>query len=52
MYLVLDLRGGMQIFVKTWTGKMTTLDVEDVEVSDTIDNVNAKIQDNISCPLA
>ena len=34
--------GTMQIFVKTLTGKTITLDVE---ASDTIDNVKAKIQD-------
>jgi ubiquitin C len=39
---VLRLRGGMQIFVKTLTGKTITLDVEP---SDTIDNVKQKIQD-------
>ena len=33
-------RPGMQIFVKTLTGKTVTLDVE---ASDTIDNVKAKI---------
>ena len=32
----------MQIFVKTLTGKTITLDVE---ASDTIENVKAKIQD-------
>ena len=39
--LVLRLRGGMQIFVKTLTGKTITLEVES---SDTIDNVKSKIQ--------
>ena len=32
----------MQIFVRTWTGKTITLEVEP---SDTIENVKAKIQD-------
>ena len=36
LHLVLRLRGGMQIFVKTLTGKTITLDVEP---SDTIENV-------------
>lgn len=42
LHLVLRLRGGMQIFVKTLTGKTITLDVES---SDSIDAVKAKIQD-------
>ncbi|KAI5089235.1 polyubiquitin-B, partial [Silurus meridionalis] len=42
LHLVLRLRGGMQIFVKTLTGKTITLEVE---LSDTIENVKAKIQD-------
>ena len=42
LHLVLRLRGVMQIFVKTLTGKIITLNVE---ASDTIENVKIKIQD-------
>merc|ERR1712098_424761 len=39
LHLVLRLRGGMQIFVKTLSGKIITLEVE---ASDTIENVKDK----------
>lgn len=42
LHLVLRLHGVMQIFVLTLTGKIITLEVEP---SDTIENVKAKIQD-------
>src|SRR5438034_11714064 len=47
LHLVLRLRGGMQIFVKTLTGKPITLEVES---SDTIRDVKSNIQNKEDIP--
>ena len=47
LHLVFRLRNGMQIFVKTLTGKTITLEVEP---SDSIENVKAKIQNRVDVP--
>jgi ubiquitin C len=47
LHLVLRLRGGMQIFVKTLTGKTLTLDVDPNE---TVLNVKKKVEDKEAIP--
>ncbi|XP_047001445.1 polyubiquitin [Schistocerca americana] len=48
LHLVLRLRGGLQVFVKTLNGRTITLDLSD---SDTIEGVKTKIQYKDGVPL-
>ena len=47
VHLVLRLRGGMQLFVRTLTGKTITLDMD---MSDTIADMKKKVQDKEGIP--
>ena len=47
LHLVMRIRGGMQIFVKTLTGKTMTLEVENGE---TVESVKQKVQDREGIP--
>ena len=48
LYLSIKIRPGMQIFVKTWTGKIITLRVE---VMNTIEHLKLMIQDKEGIPF-